>query len=257
MDQPLILEVCVDSIESAIAAQRGGAHRIELCSALADGGVTPSCGLIEAVRKQVDITTHVMIRPRGSDFCYSDLEFQAMQRDIVMAKEAGADGVVLGILDLDGRVDVPRTKQLVALAKPLRVTFHRAFDMSFDLLESLRDLQNTGVHCVLSSGGKQTAVEGSETLKRLVDAADGTIGIMAAGGITESNVAQLLEQTGVREIHASLRSIVASPMRHQNRGVSLGTAQGREYERSVVDEEKVRSLLLAASAVKGKIKSTA
>jgi copper homeostasis protein len=256
MNQPLTLEVCVDSIESAMAAQRGGAHRIELCSALDQGGVTPSSGLMDAVRQQVDIALHVMIRPRASDFCYSEFEFQVMQRDILIAKKIAADGVVLGILDLDGKIDLPRTKQLVELADPLRVTFHRAFDMSLDLLESLRDLQNAGVHRVLSSGGKQTAAEGSETLRRLVDAANGTIGIMAAGGIKDSNIAQLLESTGVREIHASLRSIVASPMRHQNRGVSLGAVKGDEYQRSLVDEEKVRNLLLAAAAVKGKVKST-
>jgi copper homeostasis protein len=178
MNQVFTIEVCVDSVESAIAAERGGAHRIELCSALADGGLTPSSGLIATVRQKVDITLHVMIRPRGSDFCYSDDEFSVMQRDILMAKQLRADGVVLGILDLDGKIDTRRTKQLVELAAPLRVTFHRAFDMSRDLLHSLRELQTTGIHGVLTSGGKSTAAAGAQTLKRLVAAASGSIGIM-------------------------------------------------------------------------------
>lgn len=241
------LEVCVDSIESALAAERGGAHRIELCSVLADGGVTPSSGLIATVREKIAIALHVMIRPRDSDFCYSEDEFQIMQRDILVAKKLGADGVVLGILDLDGKVDTRRTKQLIDLAAPLKITFHRAFDMSRDLLEALRDLQTIGVHCVLTSGGKATAAEGAETLKRVVEAANNGIGIMAAGGIDDRNVVELLERTGVQEVHASLRSPVASPMRYQNQRVSMGTSKGSEYQRFVVDQDKVRRLLRTAS----------
>ncbi len=247
MDQVLTLEVCVDSVESAIAAQCGGAHRLELCGALADGGITPSSGLIATVRQKVDINLHVMIRPRASDFCYSDDEFSIMQRDILMAKQLRADGVVLGILDLDGNIDTRRTRELVELAAPMRVTFHRAFDMSRDLLKSLRDLQSTGVHCVLTSGGKSTAAAGAPNLKRLVAAADGSLGVMAAGGIKDKNVAELLERTGVREVHASLKSVVASPMRFQNQRISMGGPRGHEYQRFVVDSEKVRRLLRAAS----------
>lgn len=253
MSRELVVEVCVDSIESAVAAERGGAHRIELCSALADGGITPSSGLIAAIREKVLIALHVMIRPRGADFCYSDDEFQIMKRDILMAKQLHADGVVFGILDLDGQVDVRRTKELVDIAAPLNVTFHRAFDMSSDLLSSLRDLQTAGVHRVLTSGGKQTAVAGAETLNRLVAAASGGIAIMAGGGIDDHNVAALLERTGVREIHASLKSAVQSPMRHRNDGISLGAAPGCEYRRYAVDQRKVQKLLLAASNGKSKI----
>jgi copper homeostasis protein len=246
MTKPLTLEVCVDSVESAIAAGSGGAHRLELCSDLGEGGVTPSSGLIALVREKIAIALHVMVRPRASDFCYTDDEFMIMQRDVLMAKQLGADGVVLGILDLDGGIDIPRTKQLVDLAAPLNVTFHRAFDMSPDLLKSLRDLQSTGVDRVLTSGGKQTAIEGAAALKQLVDAAKNDIGIMAASGIEEHNVAELLERTGVREVHASLRSAVPSSMRYQNQQISMGTSKGREYQRFVVDKGKVEKLLAGA-----------
>jgi copper homeostasis protein len=247
MCKDVILEVCVDSVESAVAAERGGAHRVELCSNLFDGGVTPSAGLIATVRQAVSIGLHVMIRPRGGDFCYSNDEFQIMRRDILMAKQLRADGIVFGILDLDGKVDTPRTKQFVELAAPLRVTYHRAFDMSSDLFASLRDLQAMGVHCVLTSGGKESAAEGSETLKGLVAAASGGIAIMAGGGIEDHNVSTLIERTGVREIHASLKFPVPSPMRYQNDEISMGAAKGREYQRFVVQQHKVQKLLQAAS----------
>jgi copper homeostasis protein len=250
MSKSFVLEICVDSVESARAAERGGADRVELCSNLPDGGLSPSSGLIATVRKAISIDLHVMIRPRSGDFFYTDDEFQSMRLDIVMSKQLGADGVVLGILDLDGRVDIERTRQLVDVAAPMRVTYNRAFDMSSDLFQSLRDLKTAGIHCILTSGGQQTAAEGAGTLKRLVaaatDGADG-MGIMAAGGIEDRNVATLIEQTGVREIHASLKSPIPSPMRFQNNGISMGTTQGREYQRFVVDQHKVEKLLRAAS----------
>jgi copper homeostasis protein len=253
MNNGFVLEVCVDSIESAVAAERGGAHRVELCSSLFDGGVTPSAGLIASVRQSISVGLHVMIRPRGGDFCYSDDEFQIMRHDILTAKQLGADGVALGILDLDGRVDIVRTKQLVDLAAPRKVTYHRAFDMSSDLFASLRDLQTVGVHCVLTSGGEQSAAEGAETLRRLVAASSGTVAIMAGCGIEDHNVSALIEQTGVREIHASVKSPVPSPMRYQNDKISMGAEKGREYQRYVVHQEKVRRLLQAA--LNGALKS--
>jgi copper homeostasis protein len=246
MTEQVLIEVCVDSAESAMAAERGGAHRVELCSSLLDGGITPSSGLIALVRQLLSIQLHVMIRPRAGDFHYSDEEFQIMQRDILACKKLGADGVVLGLLDLDGKIDKARTRELVELAAPMRVTYHRAFDMSVDLVQALRDLQSTGVHCVLTSGGEQTAMEGAATLQQLVRWANGNLAIMAGGGIEENNVAALISQTGVREIHASLKFPVASSMRYQNHKVSMGTAEGREYERYVVREDKVQRLLRAA-----------
>ena len=245
MAENVLIEVCVDSVESAVAAEQGGAHRVELCSNLLDGGVTPSSGLIATVRSRISISLHVMIRPRGGDFDYSDDEFQIMRRDITTAKQLGADGVVLGILDVDGRVDIDRTRRLAELAAPLKVTYHRAFDMSSDLFQALEDLRATAVDTILTSGGKQTASEGAETLRGLIAAADG-IGIMAGGGIEDHNVGWLIRQTGVREIHASLKFPVSSSMRYQKHGISMGTIEGREYERFVVRPDKVKKLLRAA-----------
>lgn len=246
MTEQVLIEVCVDSVESAVAAEQGGARRVELCSNLLDGGVTPSSGLIAAVRSRISIGLQVMIRPRGGDFDYSKDEYQIMQRDIVTAKELGADGVVLGILDMEGRVDTGRTRRLVDLAAPLKVTYHRAFDMSSDLFQALEDLHTTGVNTILTSGGKPTAIEGVETLRRLVQTSNGSVAIMAGGGIEDHNVGSLIEQTGVREIHASLKFPVPSSMRFQNRQISMGTLEGREYERFVVRRDKVQKLLHAA-----------
>ncbi len=219
---------------------------MELCSDLSSGGVTPSGGAIGVARRAISIALHVMIRPRSGDFCYSDDEFQVMQHDIATAKQLGADGVVLGILDLDGRIDTRRTRQLVDLAAPLKVTYHRAFDMSRDLFASLQDLHSTGVHCVLTSGGKQTAIEGTETLKKLVAASNG-ISIMAGAGVEDHNVSALIKRTGVRAIHASLKSLVSSPMHYQNDQISMGDAEGREYQQFVVQQQKVERLLRAAA----------
>ena len=159
---------------------------------------------------------------------------------------------MLGILDLDGRVDSAPTLQLVNLAARLKVTYHRAFDLSSDLFRSLRDLQTTGVHCILTSGGEKTAAEVADTLKQLIKAAAGNLGIMAGGGIEEDNVGDLIEQTGVREIHASVKFPMASPMRYQNPKISLGAVEGREYERFIVLQEKVSNLLRAATEKKSK-----
>ena len=246
MNQDLVLEVCVDSVESAIAAQRGGARRVELCANLIEGGTTPSGGLISAVRDSITIDVNVMIRPRAGDFCYSEPEIDIMRRDILLAKERGANGVVLGLLNSNGNVNKVHTREFVELAAPLKVTFHRAFDMSQDLFRSLADLEGTGVHCILTSGGEQTALEGIGTLKRLVEAANGELAIMAGSGIKERNVAKIVKETGVRQIHASLKLAVPSTMHYQNRKISMGTVKGHEYSRYVVDEQEVQRLLQAA-----------
>ena len=246
MNHELILEVCVDSVESAIAAARGGARRVELCASLLEGGVTPSAGLIAAVRDAISIDLNVMIRPRAGDFCYSAEEVDIMRRDIRLAKEQGANGVVIGLLDPNGNVNATHTRELVELASPLMVTFHRAFDMSQDLFRSLADLQTIGVHCILTSGGEQTALEGVRTLKCLVESANGQLQIMAGSGIKEQNVAAIVKRTGVRQIHASLKLSVPSTMQFQKRKISMGGLKGREYRRYVVDQQKVERLLRAA-----------
>jgi len=244
----LIVEICVDSPESAIAAERGGARRVELCSGLTEGGVTASAGLIATVRHNITIGLHVMIRPRGGDFCYSAAEFSVMQRDVLMAKQLGADGVVFGILDLDGQVDIQRTRQLVELARPLNSTFHRAFDMSADIPRSLEAVIEAGADRILTSGGSSTALDGAPILRQLVETAAGRIIVMVCGGIDAQNVRTVLEKTGAREIHVGLRTLVESPMRYRNQGISMGTVQGNEYQRFVVLKDSVAGLLHAGSA---------
>lgn len=245
----IAVEICVDSLESAIAAERGGAKRVELCSDLLEGGITPSAGLIATARKKISIALHVMIRPRGGDFFYSDDEFDVMRRDVLMAKQLGADGVVFGLLDTDANLDVQRTRQLVDLARPLQTTYHRAFDMSADLGRSLEQVVEVGADRILTSGGAQTAVEGSAMLRSLVDRANGRVVIMAGGGIDDQNVQLVLEKTGVREIHAGLRTPVESPMKYRGKNVSMGTSGDSEYRRFVVPEDRVAKLVRATRAL--------
>jgi copper homeostasis protein len=246
MSEELAVEVCVDSIESAIAAERGGAQRVELCSDLVEGGITPSAGLIATVRKKISIGLYTMVRPRAGDFYYDADEFAVMQRDVLMAKQLGADGVVFGILGIDAEVDITRTRQLVDLGRPMKSTFHRAFDMSADLQRSLESVIATGADRILTSGAKQTALEGTVMLRNLVEAAAGRVIIMACGGINAENVRVLVEKTGVREIHAGLRTSLSSPMRHRNDNISLGTVDAGEYQRFVVRKDTVEQLVREA-----------
>jgi copper homeostasis protein len=249
MRDKVLIEICVDSVASAVAAEQGGARRIELCSGLLEGGITPSAGMIELVRAKVAIALQVMIRPRGGDFCYTEDEFGIMRRDIEAAKKLGADGVVFGILDADGNVDTQRSRKLVELARPLGVTFHRAFDMSVDLFRSLEDVCATGANRILTSGGQPTALQGLQSIAELVKAAKGRIAIMPGSGIRAENVRCIVEESGVREIHAGLSRSVPSPMRFRNPRISMGNEPEREYQRLVVLEENVRNLCRAASSI--------
>ena len=193
MVEQITVEVCVDSVASAQAAERGGAQRVELCSDLLEGGITPSSGLLGVVRSNVSIGVYPIIRPRPGDFCYSEPEFDTMCRDIEVARSEGADGVVLGLLKTDGSVDIERTRQLVELARPLAVTFHRAFDMSVDLLRSLEDVCMTGADRILTSGGEQECLHGVDVVAGLVRASRGRINIMAGGRIGINNAATIIE----------------------------------------------------------------
>jgi copper homeostasis protein len=198
----LILEVCVDSVESAVAAQQGGAGRIELCAELEHGGTTPSIDMIKSVRESVSLKVHVMIRPRAGDFCYSVAEFDVMKRDIQEAKKLGIDGLVFGILTSDGTIDAARTKILLEISRPMSVTFHRAFDETVDLFATLSELAQLGVDRVLTSGGKPSVEAGVQTLADLVRKAGSSIKVLAGGGITLENVADVIEKTNVDEVHA-------------------------------------------------------
>ncbi len=203
MPNRLVLEICVESVEHAVAAERGGAHRIELCTDLSSGGITPSAALMQTARRQVRIPIHVLIRPRAGNFYYSDHELEIMRNDIRAAKQFGMDGVVLGILHENARIDIERTKALVELAYPLSVTFHRAFDASHSLETSLEEVIQTGASRILTSAGQPRATDGLQTLARLVQAARERISVMPCGGINSDNVLQIVRTTSAREVHSS------------------------------------------------------
>lgn len=200
----ILFELCVECLESAEAAERGGADRIELCASLDIGGVTPPKELAAATIRSLRIPVHVLIRPRGGDFVYSTAEFEEIRRQIERVKEAGAAGAVLGVLQADGRVDVARSRELVELARPMKVTFHRAFDETRDLQEALEAVIETGADCLLTSGGSPDVLTGAAELGRLVRQAGERIQIMAGGGLRLENLAEVLARTGVPCLHGSL-----------------------------------------------------
>lgn len=241
----MVLEICVDCVEAAIVAAKGGADRIELCSDLLEGGITPSAGLLRAVRAAVSIDLLAMIRPRGGDSVYSAREMEVMEADIAEAKRLGANGVVLGVLDSDGQVDVPRTERLVKMAAPMEVTFHRALDMTPDLEQACEDAIAAGAHRILTSGGKQTARLGAGQIARLVERAGWRIGVVAASGIDAHNAADLINGTGVTELHASLRRRGPSPVKYRKHGVTMGGRKNAEFIRYRLIEADVRALRCA------------
>lgn len=241
----MILEICVDSVESAVAAQRGGAQRVELCSDLLEGGITPSAGLISLVRQRIGIDLFVMIRPRGGDFAYTREEFDLMREDIGQARRLGADGMVLGVLDEHARIDVERTRALVDLARPLPVTFHRAIDMTANPEAALDDVIRTGAARVLTSGGAPNVMQGSAQVARMVESAGARIAVMAGGGLSLETLPQVAEATGVTEFHASVRTASRSPGEFRRPGVHMGEIRDREYLRFTVQEETVRAMVLA------------
>lgn len=236
------LEICVDSVESAIAAESGGAQRIELCSDLFEGGITPSFGLIEAVRRNVGLAIFVMVRPRGGDSFYTEYEFETMQHDVNEVKNLGVHGVVLGLLDANGRVDIVRTRKLIELAHPMQVTFHRAFDMSANLSDSLERVIQSGAHRILTSGGKQSVLQGVNEVAKLINLADGRIQVMAGGSIRQENIEQIAGMTGAMEFHCSLRTQIDSPVLFRNPELQLGTVANDEFARYIVREDDVRAL---------------
>ena len=238
------IEICVDSASAALAAQRGGADRVELCDNLLEGGTTPSAGCIKVARRGLKIGLHVIIRPRGGDFLYREDEMQVMREDVRLARELGADGVVLGCLTATGAIDRARTAELIELARPLKVTFHRAFDMCRDARQALQTLIGLGVERVLTSGQEASVLEGLDLIAALHKLAAGRIIILPGGGITPANVQRIVAATGVTEVHLSARHSVESGMLHRNPRVFMGGAlRPAEFSWKTTDPAAVRSVV--------------
>lgn len=236
-------ELCSYSIEACYTAARLGVDRVEICASPAEGGVTPSMGLIKRACEIPDIETSVMIRPRGGDFLYTDEEFELMKRDINYAREAGATGVVLGILTEDGRVDVERTRLLVEEAQGMDTTFHRAIDMTRDYLQAVEDVISTGCTRILTSGGYNKAIDGAANIGRAVAVAAGRIELMAGSGVIATNALQLA-MTGVDALHFSAKKMMPGRMTYRNPLIAMGGDTSMdEYALRGVDENEVKSII--------------
>ncbi len=237
MNGPYQLEICANSIASAMSAQEGRADRVEFCQNLEWGGTTPSAGQIRIARERLSIGLHVLIRPRTGDFLYSTTEFEEMKADVLFCKEANCDGVVVGLLQANGRIDQVRTTELVTLAHPMHVTFHRAFDVSRDPFEALEAIIACGCQRLLTSGQKDTAMEGAKLIGELIERANGRIEVMPGSGINENNLAQLAKTTGATVFHSSAKITLASGMHYVNDAVG-----GMGGDVWVSSKKKIRQL---------------
>jgi copper homeostasis protein len=238
----ILLEVCADSIQGALIAQSAGARRIEFCSNLPEGGVTPSPAQIEVARKMLNSKLYVLVRPRGGDFLYDDTEFEIIKSDIRFCGKTGCDGIVTGLLDTNGTIDRKRTGELVGIAHryAMGVTFHRAFDRSRDLFLALEDAIDLGCERILTSGGCNTALEGANVIRQLIEKADNRIVVMPGCGVTPQNAGELIRKTGLKELHGTFRSYYPSPMQYRNTKMSR---QKEEYGLWMPDAEKIKSIL--------------
>jgi len=238
------MEVCVDSIESALNAARGGASRLEVCSSLAEGGLTPSTGLLRVITENVTIPCFAMIRPRGGDFVYNELELQVMEKDVEMMIECGALGVVFGCLNNEGEIDEASVTRLVNIAKnkqsTVGLTFHRAIDMARDIKKSAKQVQELGFERILTSGGQKTALDGVQCIAELVKEVDCIV--MPGGGINEENLEEIQTKSKCVEFHASARIKKDSKMKFRNEGCSMGS-NSEEFSIMVTSTEKVANLV--------------
>lgn len=239
-----ILECCVDSVESAIEAEKGGANRIELCSALVIGGLSPSKALFEKVKEQVNIKIHVLLRPRFGDFCYTDFEHEIIKQEIHMFKELGADGVVIGTLKSDGSLNLEQMKELVEEADGMSITLHRAFDMCADPFRTLEEVKELGIHTILTSGQKNSCIDGKELLGQLMKKANREVDILIGGGVDVSVIPALYESTGATSYHMSGKVTLDSEMQYRKEDVSMGVACMSEYQVWRTSAERVAQVKL-------------
>lgn len=238
----IIFELCAEDIDACLVARDGGANRIELCSALSEGGLTPSHGLIRAAIIRSGLPVHVLLRPRGGDFVYTDAEFDVMREDLRHIRSLGARGVVLGVMCPNNAVDMERTRELVDLAGPLEVTFHRAFDNAASLDQALEDVIASGCRRVLTSGGEHDVVSGAPSLARLVEQAAGRIEIAVGGGLRLKNAAAVARGTGAQHFHGSIRRTIDGPLRSDRPDV-LDDAGTSTQPRFIVDGSDVRRMI--------------
>ena len=244
----MICEICVDSVAGVRAARAAGAQRVELCADLLEGGITPSLGMIRQARKVVGIDLNVMIRPRGGDFLFNDDEFATMWADIETAKAEGANGVVIGLLTAAGEIDASRTRELVALARPLSVTFHRAFDVAAEPYPALETLIELGVDRVLTSGQESSVLEGLPLIVELMKRAGDRIIIMPGGGITARNIERIVAAAKPREMHFAALEPVESGMKFRRGHVFMGgELRPPEYDRLDTSQALIRSVMAKGS----------
>lgn len=244
----MIYEICVDSVAGVRAAQAAGADRVELCADLIEGGTTPSCGMIGRARTVAGVKLHVIIRPRGGDFLFDDDEFAIMARDIETARSEGADGVVVGLLSAEGEIDAIRTRELIALARPLSVTFHRAFDMTPEPIAALETLIALGVDRVLTSGQEASVLEGLPLITELMERARDRIVVMPGGGVTRRNVGRIVASARPREIHFAALEAAQSGARFRRSHVFMGgELRPPEFERLQTSAASIRAVMAQAS----------
>jgi copper homeostasis protein len=250
MKQKILIEACVGSVVSAVEAAAGGADRVELCDNLHDGGTTPSIGAMATACRHLDIDVNAIIRPRGGDFLYSDLELEIMKEDIQQARELGINGIVFGILRADGTIDTDHCRQIIGLCGGLSTTFHRAFDMTADPFAALETLVELGVDRVLTSGQRPSAMAGIDLLTDLVERAGDRIIVMPGVGIDSGNIEQLIQTTGAREYHVFARTAHASGMQYRNPKVFMGMEPDQsEYEIELTDRAGIRAICDRAAAI--------
>jgi len=240
------LEICCYTVESALLAEEAGADRIELCDNFPEGGTTPSFAAIEMAVQKLTIPVNVIVRPRGGDFLYSETEFEIIKRDVAKIAELNVNGIVVGFLNADGTIDTERTATIVEMAKPMEVTFHRAFDMCRDPFQALGQLKSIGIKRILTSGGKNKAAKGLELLAELVKKAGEDIIIMPGSGVNHKNIESILEQTRAVEFHSSAKTFLKSKMRCFNDAIDMGgNGNGDEYSIISVDTEMISKMATA------------
>ena len=238
-----ILEICCYTAESAVNAEDAGANRIELCDNYSEGGTTPSYASIKYVVDTLHIPVNVILRPRGGDFLYSDVEFEIIRQDAIKMKELGVNGLVFGFLKATGEIDIDRTKEIIDLVHPLEYTFHRAFDMCNNYLTALEQLRKLGIDRILTSGGRDTAYDGAKAISEFIKASEDEIIVMPGSGIHEGNLMKIMETTGAKEFHSSAKVFESSGMKYYNQNIKMGKNDIDEFKKISVNKESIVNML--------------